>query len=242
MTNDTTKTEGLVVRQEPSIMQIVEQLASRPDLLGPQVDAMEKLLAMKERAEDRQAKSMYADAMAELQAELPPIGKHGEIIVKGVLRSKYALIEDIDEIVKPLMAKYGFSYSQSIVAVADGMRQYEGKLLHRGGHSETRTVFLPLDKSDFRSLVQSEGSTNSYAKRQLYKAHFNFTEVGIDDDGSGQGVEGISDDEYKDLNAKLDETKVNIPKFCEYFDIAKVSDLRKSDLSRAYEMIERKKK
>jgi hypothetical protein len=230
-----------LTHREPTIMEIVSQLAQHPDL-GKHVDAMERLLAMKERSEDREAMRLYADALAEFQANMPVVEKHGEIKVKGVLRSKYALIEDIDDIIRPLMREYGFAFMLSEIGVKDGMREFSGTLSHRGGHKESLIVHMPLDKSEFRSAVQSEGSTISYARRQLYKAFFNIVERGVDDDGSGQGIEIISEDQARDLQARLDEVKGNVAGFLQYFDIDKLSDLRKADLSRAFEMIEKKAK
>jgi hypothetical protein len=198
---------------------------------------------MREREEARDAKRAFIDALTDLQNELPPIGKDGLIKDRaGAIRSRYALIEDIDEILKPLMAKYGFSFSFSVASITNGMREYHGTLLHRAGHERTLSVFLPLDSNGSRSAVQSEGSTNSYAKRQLYKLHFNFTERGVDDDGSGQGLDLISNDEALDLHAKLEEIRADVPKFLKYFEIEKLEDLRKSQLSNAYDMIAQKAK
>lgn len=225
--------------EEPSIMQVVQQIIASPNA-KEQVEVMRELLAMKERAEDREAKRAFADALVDLQAEIPPMHKDGTIVVKGVLRSKYVTMDTLDDVLRPLMEKYGFSFTLSEVGINDGMREFCGTISHRGGHEKTLSVFLPLDKSDFRSAVQSEGSTISYARRQLYKAHFNIIERGKDDDGSGQSVEEIGPDEAKDLEIRLMDAKANIPGFLKYFEISDVKELRKADLSRAYEMIERK--
>lgn len=232
---------GELVRQEPTLMELVQQISASPNAKD-QVEVLRELLAMKERQEDRDAKRMYADALAGVQAKLPPLRKDSSIIVKGVLRSKYVSVDQLDDVLRPLMDEFGFSFTLSQVGIKDKMREFAGTLRHRGGHSETLTVFLPLDESSFRSAVQSEGSTISYARRQLYKAHFNIIERGTDDDGSGEGFATISDEEAKDLNAKLDEVKANLPAFLKYFEIEKLADLKKSDLSRAYEMVERKRK
>lgn len=234
----------IAVRQEtetePSIMSIVQQIAASPNA-KEQVAVMQALLDMKERQEDREAKRMFIDALTELQGRIPPIGKHGIIKDRnGATRSRYALAEDVCEVVDPLMHEYGFSYTQSVAGIKDGMREFVGTLLHRGGYEKTLSCFLPLDKSQFRTDVQSEGSTNSYTKRVLYKAHFNIREVGVDDDGSGQGLETISEDEAKDLEIKLQDAKANLGAFLKYFEIAELKELRRSELARAHEMIDRK--
>lgn len=226
---------------EPTLMQVISQIAASPNAKD-QVEVMQALLAMKERQEDRDAKRMFADALAQLQAEVPPISKNSEIIVKGVLRSKYASIEQLDDVLRPLMEKYGFSMTVSCDELKDTMRRFSGALRHRGGHSEVLTVWMPFDKSDFRSAVQSEGSTLSYARRQLYKAHFNIIERGVDDDGTGHGFEKISSDEALDLKAKIDEVRGNVQTFLDYFSIETLADMPKANLPIALKMIEQKGK
>lgn len=233
--------EALVRQHEPTLIEMVQQIVASPNAKD-QVEVMKELLAMKERQEDREAKRAFADALTDLQAEMPQVNKNAEIRVKGVLRSKYASIEDLDDVIRPLMLKYGFAFSMSEVGIKDTMREFSGTLLHRAGHEKTLSVHMPLDKSDFRSAVQSEGSTISYARRQLYKAHFNIIERGTDDDGSGQSLETITEDQEMDLNAKLDEVKANRGAFLKYFSIEELKDLKQADLARAFEMIERKGK
>lgn len=224
-----------------TIMQVISQIVASPNAKD-QVEVMQKLLEMKERQEDRDAKRMFADALAQLQAEMPAISKNAEIRVKGVLRSKYASIEQLDDVLRPLMEKYGFSLTVSCDELKDTMRRFSGTLRHRGGHSEILTVWMPFDKSDFRSAVQSEGSTMSYAKRQLYKAHFNIIERGIDDDGTGQGFEKISNEEAIDLQSKIAEVKGNTQTFLDYFNIEKLSDMPKANFPIALKMVEQKAK
>lgn len=237
-----TEEPSVPATKEPSIMEIVSRLANAPIPTLENVTVIERLLLMQERAEDRQAKRQFAEALHALQTERPTINKHGEIWVKGALRSTYARIEDLDDVLKPLMDKHGFAFTLSETGISEGMRVFDGTLLHRGGAEKTLTINLPLDKSEFRTQVQSEGSTMSYARRQLLKAHFNIIEHGVDDDGSGQNVQTISDDEEKDLNAKLDEVKASKTGFLKYFEIKKLADLKRVDLPRAYEMIDRKLK
>lgn len=238
----TVREETAVDRPEPSIMEVVQQIISSPNA-KEQVEVMRELLAMKERAEDREAKRIFYNALAEVQDRIPPIGKHGVIKDRsGATRSKYALQEDICEIVDPIMHEYGFSYTQSTVGIKDGMREFAGTLLHRGGYERTLTTFLPLDKNQFRTDMQSESSTNTFAKRILYKDHFNIREVGVDDNGTGEGLETINEDEVKDLEIKLKDAKANVVAFLKYFEIEELKELRKSELSRAHEMIDRKSK
>lgn len=229
-----------IVKTEPTIMEIVQQIAASPNARD-QVEVVKELLTLKEHQEDRQAKRAFADALQQLQAKMPEIKKDGAIWVKGILRSRYATIDQLDDVLRPLMAEFGFSFQMSEIGIRESMREFAGTLIHKQGYEKTLTINLPLDKSEFRSAVQSEGSTISYARRQLYKAHFNIVERGQDDDGSGENVEPIDAEQLKDLDTRMKDVKANMKLFCQYFHIEKVADLKKADLARAHEMLEQKK-
>lgn len=232
-----------LTKRDPTIMEIVSQLANATTPTLEQVQVIERLLAMQERAQDRDAKRLFMDALADLQAEAPSIEKRGVIKSRnGELRSRYVLIEDIEDIYKPLMEKYGFSMTVSVVGIKDGMREFSGLLMHRAGHEKCLSVFLPLDANDSRSKVQSEGSTMSYAKRMLYKAHFNISEKGVDDDGTGVGLDLITKEQLQDLEALLTEVKGNRNVFLQLYDIETLDQLPTRYYSAAIATLEEKRK
>ena len=154
----------------------------------PQVDVakMRALLEMHERLMKSQAEIAYNEAMARLQPKLPRIVKGRKIEVKGSLRSKYAAYEDIDKSVRPLLDEEGFSISYTTEQVGK-----ETKIImtirHRMGHKERSEITLPFDKSEFRSEVQSLGSTVSFGKRYALCMALNIVTVNEDDDGQAAG-------------------------------------------------------
>ena len=75
----------------------------------------------------------------------------------------------------------------------------------------------------------------------MYKAHFNIVERGSDDDASGVNLEVVDAETLKDLETLIQDTKANKKVFCEYFQIKTVADLKKADVSRAFEMLQHKK-
>ena len=80
-----------IVKREPSYMEIVQQIVAMPNA-REQVEVMKELLAMQERAEDRNAKREFFEALARIQAKLPQFQKRGSIKVGGVERSKYVML------------------------------------------------------------------------------------------------------------------------------------------------------
>lgn len=228
-----------IARHEPTIMEMVQQIVSSSDPHG-QVEVLNKLLDAKERMEDREAKKAFYRAKRSVKDKMGPITKDGVIRVKGVIRSRYTTLDKLDEVLTPLMNEFGLDLTVSEAGpIRDGMREFIGKLAHTDGFSDSLLIHLPLDKSEFRTATQSEGSTISYARRQLIKAHFNIIERNQDDDGSGLNVQTITDDQLKDLETKIQDVGANKAKFLEFWEIGKLSDLKQADLDNAMRMLDK---
>ncbi len=231
--------EALVVQevQPGSVLHTLTQVVTTP---GIGIDVVERMVALLERQEAKQSQTAYMDAMSECQKEIPQIQKDGRIMVKGAERSRYALHEDIDTAIRPIYSRHGFAVSYD-TKPENGKIEVSMKVSHRAGHSETTTIALPIDASDFRSSVQSVGSTITYAKRQLLAMKFNIVTRGMDDDGQG-GDRKITAEQSLNLLTLMDEVKQDIPKFLKYFQIDRVSDLPAKELKGAIMDLERKRK
>lgn len=174
-----------VAGESATILQIIQQVAMSPTA---DIDKMERLMAMHERFQAQQAKQQYDEALAQMQEELPVIGERGGIRDKnGRIQSTYALWEDINEMIKPVLAKHGFALSFRTPRNEKGI-EVEGVLSHRAGHRETTSLLLPADVSGNKNGVQAVASSVSYGKRYTAGALLNFTTTGEDDDGNGAVV------------------------------------------------------
>lgn len=157
-----------------TVLQVIQKAASDPSC---DIEKLERLMAMHERMQAKQAEQQYADAMAAMQQELPAIGERGN----AAGRYTYALWEDINEKLKPILAKHGFSISFRMPRCDKGI-EVEGVLTHRAGHSERTTIVLPADTSGNKNAVQAVASSVSYGKRYTAGALLNYTTHGEDDD------------------------------------------------------------
>ena len=225
--------------------------ASETNLLGviavavadPRIDVekMERLLVMHEKITTEQRRIDYFAALARIQSKIPQISKDGMIKDKqGNVRSRYAKIEHIDAILRPLLAEEGFAMSFDSAPAPNGGYLLSCTLSHQGGHSEVKSLVLPLDKSDFRSNVQSVGSTISYGKRTLKKMHLDIIEVHEDDDGQG-GSKKISEDQVHDIEAALEETKGDRALFLKFMGVESFADILECDLPKATAALEKKR-
>jgi hypothetical protein len=218
--------------------QIIERAAANPEV---DVNKLEKLLDMQERVLRRGAEIAFNVAFAEMQSQLPVIQQNGAIVVNGQVRSKYALFEDINEAVKPILKKHGFALTFK-TETTKGEAKVTGILMHNEGHREETDITLDADTSGSKNGVQSIGSSISYGKRYCLCALLNITSRGEDDDGLAAGVNRITDKQAADLQALAEEVKANIPAFCSYFKIKKLAELPAAKYQDAIKALEKKRK
>lgn len=179
--NAVTVHETMPRDEKSAVLAVIERAALNKDV---DITKLEKLLDMQERILAKSAEMAFNSAMAQMQAELPVITERGEIKVNGVLRSRYARFEDINEAVKPILQRHGFAISFRTDTTKDTVK-VTGILTHREGHATQTDMTLPVDLSGQKNAVQAIGSSVSYGKRYVMEALLNITSKGLDDDGRG---------------------------------------------------------
>jgi len=167
------------ISNDSNIMAVISRAAADPTC---DIDKLERLMAMHERMQARDAEAEFNAAMAAMQSDIPSIAERGAIVVNGQKRSDYATFEDINDVIKPIMQQHGFAITFKVENIAQGLG-VTGILMHRAGHRESTTMLLPLDTSGSKNAVQAVGSSTSYGKRYVMSALLNLTTRGEDDDG-----------------------------------------------------------
>lgn len=202
-----TKHEMQVLDASP-MLAMIERAARDPAV---DMDKMERLMQMKERADAQMARAAFDAAMADLQPELPTIGERGKAVVSGQTRYTFALWEDINTAIKPVLMKHGFALTFR-TSFADGIT-VTGVLSHRAGHREETSITLPTDASGSKNAVQAVASSVSYGKRYTAGALLNLTSHGEDDDAYRASVETISDEQEIQIAEMLEATGSDKAKF-----------------------------
>lgn len=160
-----------------------ERLAKDPAV---DVGKLERLIALQKDIIATQAKADFNAAYARMQPQLPKVTKRGIIRNRaGMVQSRYTRLEDLQEATKPICAAHGFSIRHRTEWPREGIIHIVGILSHEGGHSEESHFEAPMDRSDYRSDVQSMGSTITYGRRYTTMDLLNITQEGVDDDGQG---------------------------------------------------------
>lgn len=238
------KTETAVERPPDNMAEVIYR-ASKDATVD--IDKLERLLAMKERMDAIGREAAFRDALSRVQPLIPQMQKNGRIMVGQTERSRYARLEDIDRIIRPIYAKEGFALSFTTDSADGKTYRITGRLSHRAGYFEEKLVVLPIDivegkNGPIRSGVQSVGSTVSYGRRMLTKLFFNIIETEEDDDGAGAGAEPITQDEADTLRDSITEVGGNMNGFLKLMGVARLEDIPKRDVKRAWAAIEEKRR
>lgn len=189
-----TQEPGAVVPQSEAaaFLTMLERAARDPAV---DIDKLERLLAMQERMQARNAEAEYHTAFAAMQTEMPVLSERGTVKNKsGGTQSKYTLWEDLNETIKPILSKHGFALRFLPGNTEGGKITVTGVLSHRGGYVERATMTVPLDESGAKNSVQGLGSSTSYGKRYVAISMLNLTSGGEDDDGRGGKALGDKDE------------------------------------------------
>lgn len=216
--------EAPVVSQSAGLIAVIERAATNPDV---DIDKMERLLQMHERIVERDAKAAYAAALATMAPDLPSVCERGKISIdKGkTVQSTYALWEDINDAIKPVLAAHGFALSFR-TGRNEGQISVTGVLSHREGHAEETTIVLPHDSSGSKNAVQAVGSSTSYGKRYTAGLLLNLTSRGEDDDGEkGGSGDVVTDDQADEIRKLIDSTGSKVGPFLEYIGAPSVADI-----------------
>jgi hypothetical protein len=224
--------------RENAIINVIARAAADPNV---DIDKMERLLQMQERVIARNAKASYYAALAEMQPKLPVITEHGGIKDRsGNIQSTYALWEDVNEAIRPILAEHGFALSFK-VRRSENEISTTGILSHCEGHSEETELSLPSDTSGSKNAVQAVGSSTSYGKRYTAYALLNITSRGEDDDGQKGGRGGtINAQQQEVLNGLCDAVKADKSAFCKYLNVDSLRDLPASDYDNAVHILKQK--
>lgn len=245
--NAIAKTEGsaasaVVTVDATSLMEVISRAARDPQT---DVDKLERLMAMYERINERQGQQVFRDAMNAAQQEMRPISQDA---ANPQTRSKYASFAALDNRMRPIYTKHGFSISFD---TADGAPQDHirvvCKVAHKTGYCEAPHLDMPADGKgakggDVMTKTHATMAAVSYAKRGLLKMIFNIAEGESDDDGNGAGGGTITQEQVNELADLIKAADVNLQKFLEYVGADHLSAIPANRFAQAKRALEKKVK
>ena len=219
------------VTESTPMMSMIERAARDPAV---DIDKLERLVLMQERSEAKHARQAFDEAMADMQPKLPSIGERGN----AAGRYTFALWEDINSVVKPILQQHGFALTFR-TSFTEGV-SVTGVLSHRAGHREETTITLPADPSGNKNAVQAVASSVSYGKRYTASALLNLTSHGEDDDAYKAVEEAITEAQEIQLSEMLEATGSDKARFLKFFKVNGLSELPAKKFQQAFGMLKQK--
>lgn len=184
----------VAVYSEPAIAEYQAQKTSVDGMLMEAIKqktdpaVVEKFLAMRKELKAEWAKEQFDFAMAKAQAEFPEIKKKtaGGKTKAGEVAYYYATLDDIVNQVKPVLAKYGLSYTIK-TEVADGKVKSICIVKHIAGHNEESEMEIPSGTgTGIMSPGQVIAAASTFSKRYAFMNAFGI--LTGDEDKNGEGV------------------------------------------------------
>jgi len=193
-----------------SLLEVISRAASDPNV---DAEKMEKLWHLHERISARQAEIAFNTAMNACQAEIPAVFRNK---INEEKSSRYADLEQLDKVSRPIYTKHGFalSFGTADCPLAGHARQ-TCLVSHVGGYSRLYQADIPLDLTGpkgnpNKTGVQGFGSSMSYGQRYLTKLIFNIALTNEDNDGEGGGDnDTINEEQIANIKALLTEVGAN---------------------------------
>lgn len=224
---------GMPEPAEPSMFELIMRAVKDP---ACDPTKMAQLLELSRGVRADEAKAAYTRALVKMKPLLPVIDRKGRIVIhaKGaektdaniIQSTPYALWEDIDAALTPILNEHGFVLTFRTGNLPDGRVTVTGVLSHEMGHSEESVMALPLDTSGSKNNVQAAGSSTSYGKRYTATALLNIRTKGEDDDGKAGGDPGTVTEEQADrLLEMLTRDKADVGLFCKSMKIDSLLEL-----------------
>ena len=212
------------------------------------VGALERLVELQHKAEDRAARKSFIQSFHAFQKEVGPVPKTNTIEVDQngtkVVRSRFAPLHVIADHIREPLAENGFSYWWTS-AVTGEMVEITCTLQHEDGHTQEAAFTFPTKDAAAPKMsgVQIAGSARTYGERYSLIQVLGLTTADPDTDGmNGGGVEPITDSQAEFLKELLREGDANVAKFLEVYRIKSVEEMTLKDFGRAVRDIEERNK
>ncbi len=235
-------TTDLVV--QPSEMSWLERIVEK-GVTDP--DAIAKLIDLKNRQEDRLARSAYQTAMTQCQAEMPTVVRDTK---NGRTGKNYAPLETVQFAAKPIYTKHGFSLSfgELETQTPDMVKQYVD-VMHRDGHVERHFGFFPVDGkgakgAEVMNAIQGHGSTITYGKRYLVCQVFNINVADEDRDGE-PAVQYATGEQITEINTLIEQCAdagkpVTFERFLKWLSVDNLENLTLEGVAKAITELKRR--
>jgi hypothetical protein len=234
-TNDTT---ALVVQTDQPLaiapandagvfMQMMQKVINDGNLTAEKAEVMKTIAGLYEHMQDRDAKQAYNIAFNKMMKEMKPIQATKEVPNDDKsVRYTYAPFEEIDEQLRPVALRFGFTY-----CFKEGESTKPDRITkicivrHEQGHEVLHPYTVRIGAGPPKtSDSQKDGSAHTYAKRGALCDAFNIVVKGQDNDAQLDGAP-ITPAQAANLRKRVKDTGSDEPRFLKYAGADKYEEI-----------------
>lgn len=193
---------------------------------------IEKMLDLQMKFEANEARKAYFAALASFKAEAPPVKKDK---YNKYFDSWYTSLGQLLDHYNPYLGKVGLSLTFPTPEQTEKTMKAFARLSHRLGYSETMGISAPIDQAAIgkvsgqrsRNPIQDVKSTFTYLRSATAEAILGVTgtDASLDDDGNSTGVAYITTDQATEINDKIKDLHIDLPKFLDYLSTSLKQDI-----------------
>lgn len=216
-------------------------------LLNPSLDAekMKVLWDMKKEIDADNARKAFNADYVRMKPHLPRIIKTHN---NQQTSSKYAKLEDINEVVDPILERFNFGSSFEIVSNDEKGISGIAELIHAQGHIKKCPIWMPIDNKGMQGTVNKTGPHGTSSAimycRRVSKCALLDISTGDDKDGN-QDTDAnafITPEQVEMLQTLITETKAGLAKFLKLFKAETIETIKGKDFSDALAVLQERKK
>lgn len=222
--------------RELSMQEALVQIVQRTDI---DPDRLEKFLDLQIKMENRQAERAFSDALAGFQGECPIIAKNKKVAF-GTTKYDYAPLDEIVSVIKPLLSKYGLSYSFDVKS-EDKTTVMITTIYHREGFSKLSYYSFDALGEGSMNQQQKRKSAVTYAKRAGLENALGLVTTGEDDDARRAIDTQITPSQIEEIEKLIIDTKSDLTKFKAVFQIKEISDFSNYEAKDAIHALKEKR-
>ena len=167
----------LATKQENGFLQLMQQALTTPNM---DMSVLKDMLTMQKEVMAQQAIIDFNNDFSVMSRKIPVISH-----TKKSYSTTYTPLEDIVNIVRPILSEHGFSVSFNNEQLEKGFVTVTCQLRHKGGHMIENALTLPTEAvTKGMNPMQAIGGAISYGKRYTLCGILNIATT-ADDDNNG---------------------------------------------------------
>lgn len=175
---------------------------------GASVDELDRLLALKERFDQEEARKAFTAAMAKFKADAPVLFKDKHVSFetdKGTTSYSHATLGAVTLVIAESLGRYGLSHRWEINQDDPSRIVCTCILTHELGHSEQTTLVAGADTSGGKNPIQAIASSVTYLQRYTLLGATGMAAMEGDDDAQAGGQEYITEEQQAELHAIIEQ-------------------------------------